>query len=159
MEKNAYILMSETEDNHWWFYGRRTVIEILLESLKLSSNAQILELGAGTGGNLKLLQSFGEVSAMELDDQARELASRKSGLSIMPGKLPNDISFESNRFDVVCLFDVLEHVREDFETLEAIKSLLKPNGRVLITVPAYQWLWSQHDKSLHHFRRYTRTGL
>ncbi|MDR1828056.1 MAG: class I SAM-dependent methyltransferase [Methylobacteriaceae bacterium] len=157
MDPSAYVLMSETEDKHWWFRGRRAAITVLLDSLKLPAGAAICELGAGTGGNLALLKRYGTVSGLELDEYARDLACKKSGLDILPGKLPQDVPFADHSFDLVCLFDVLEHVHEDYETLVAIRRLLKPGGAVMITIPAYQWMWSAHDKVLHHFRRYSRT--
>ena len=159
MDPSAYILMSETEDKHWWFQGRRAAITVLLDSLKLGPDSSVLELGAGTGGNLALLQHYGQVSGLELDEHARELANKKSGLNIVEGCLPDDIPFEDGVYDVVCLFDVLEHVNEDYETLVAIRRLLKPGGHVIITIPAYQWLWSAHDTVLHHFRRYSYNGF
>lgn len=159
MDPSAYTLMAETEDKHWWFQGRRSAIKVLLDSLKLPSNAQILDIGAGTGGNLALLQKYGCVQGMELDDYAREHAIQKSGLTILNGRLPEKIPFEAATFDVICLFDVLEHVQYDYESLVAIRHFLKPDGCLIITIPAYQWLWSAHDTVLHHFRRYSRKGF
>jgi SAM-dependent methyltransferase len=155
MEHVAYREMAETEDTHWWFVGRRSIIESILRSLSLPKTASILEVGAGTGGNLSLLERFGCVQAMELDAYAREHANKRSGVIVKDGCLPDRLPFEDGQFDLICLFDVLEHVGPDVQALKAVSRLLKPTGRLVITVPAYSWMWSDHDVTLHHFRRYS----
>lgn len=159
MDRRAYETMAETEDRHWWFVGRRRIIERELEALSLPRDASIIDLGAGTGGNLAMLGRFGHVAAMEPDDGARVIASARNNLDIRAGTLPNAIPFPDGSADVVGLFDVLEHVEDDRGSLLAIRRLLKPDGFLLLTVPAHQWLWSAHDEMLHHFRRYSRRGL
>lgn len=161
MDPDAYLEMTETEDRHWWFSGRRTVLAHLISNFKLPSNARILEVGSGTGGNLQMLSSFGQVSALEMDAAARLIASEKTGgrYDIRSGFCPTDIPFSGEKFDLICLLDVLEHIDEDVETLIAVKGLLAEGGRVLVTVPAYRWLWSAHDDFLHHKRRYSTTEL
>lgn len=103
-----------------------------------------------------MLSAFGQVSAMEMDATARSIAMEKTGghFDIRPGSCPADIPFAGGKFDLICLFDVLEHIDRDVETLIAIKGLLAKGGRVLLTVPAYRWLWSAHDVFHHHKRRY-----
>ncbi|MBA2125887.1 methyltransferase [Hyphomicrobium methylovorum] len=159
MEQFAYREMAEAENAHWWFVGRRKIIESVLAGLELPKSASILEVGAGTGGNLSLLQRFGHVQAMELDAYARDFANKRSGVLVVEGRLPDNLPFEEKQFDLICLFDVLEHVKPDVESLKAISRLLKPDGRIVITVPAYQWMWSEHDVTLHHFRRYSVATL
>lgn len=151
--------MAETEDEHWWFVGRRMIIEQQLSALGLPSGAAILEVGAGTGGNLKMLSRYGAVSAMEMHPFAREHATRRSGIEVAEGYLPGNVPFSGKKFDLICLFDVLEHVREDADSLIVLKELLSSRGKIIITVPAYPLLWSDHDVALHHFRRYTRRSL
>lgn len=161
MSPDAYLEMSATEDRHWWFRGRRAILSALIEQLNLPKNARILEIGSGTGGNLEMLSRFGEVSAIEMDDNARSIAAKKlsNRFDIRAGHCPGEIPFRDERFDLICLFDVLEHIEEDIRTLEALRELLTPRGSVVVTVPAYQWLWSTHDNFLHHKRRYTRQSL
>lgn len=161
MEPEAYIEMSETESGHWWFSGRRAILLQILESLDLPPDAKILEIGCGTGGNLQMLAKFGELSALEMDSNARSIASNKTNnrYDIRAGYCPNEIPFSEQSFDLICMFDVLEHIDQDTETLLAIKKLLKKKGRMLITVPAYQWLWGSHDEFLHHKRRYSASQL
>lgn len=159
MEPDAYREMATTEESHWWFRGRRAISSRVIDTLGLPGQAQLLEIGAGTGGNLQMLAGHGTVQAGELDDFARALATQKTGIAIARARLPDDLPFQAGHFDLVCLFDVLEHVTEDVASLVAIRRLLGPNGRVLITVPAHQWMWSPHDDRLHHLRRYTARTL
>lgn len=161
MEPDAYREMAATEGRHWWFAGRRAILASLISRFELSPTAKILELGCGTGGNLDMLRRFGEVAAMETDDAARAIALEKTGgrFDIRPGRCPDRIPFAGQRFDLVCMIDVLEHIDQDVATLLALRGLLAPGGRVLVTVPANPWMWSQHDEFLHHKRRYTAAEL
>jgi SAM-dependent methyltransferase len=161
MNPAAYLEMAETESRHWWFSGRRAILSKMIERLDLPHNSKILEVGCGTGGNLQMLTRFGEVSALEMDENARAIASKKTNncYDIRAGHCPDEIHFKDQRFDLICMFDVLEHIEQDTETLIAIKQLLAKNGRILMTVPAYQWLWGAHDEFLYHKRRYSVTQL
>src|SRR6185503_1066313 len=104
--------MAETESNHWWFTGRRTILESTIGKLGLPEDARILEVGCGTGGNLEMLARFGRLSAMEMDAGAREIANAKTGgrFDVQPGRCPAGIPFEPQTFALICLFDVLEHI-------------------------------------------------
>ncbi len=161
MNPNAYLEMADTETRHWWFAGRRSVAASLILKLDLPADAKILEIGSGTGGNLQMLAAFGKVSALEMDVTARSIAAEKTGghFDIRAGFCPTDIPFSGEKFDLICFFDVLEHIEEDVETLVAVKRLLAEDGRVLVTVPAYRWLWTTCDEFLHHKRRYSASEL
>lgn len=159
MEPSAYRKMAETEDRHWWFCGRRAVADSVIRTLDLPDDASILEIGAGTGGNIPMLSRYGNVTAVEMDAAARAIAFEKTGKEFLAGHLPDGLPEFDRKFDLICMFDVLEHVEMDRAALETITGLLAPGGRLLLTVPAHQWLWSHHDEVLHHFRRYSRTGL
>jgi SAM-dependent methyltransferase len=161
MNPAAYVEMAEIESKHWWFSGRRAILSRIIESLNLSHNSKILEVGCGTGGNLQMLAKFGEVSALEMDTNARTIAANKTNnfYDIRAGYCPDEIPFQDQRFDLICMLDVLEHIEHDTETLIAIKKLLTKNGRIIITVPSYQWLYGAHDKFLHHKRRYSATKM
>ena len=159
MELDAYRHMAATEDEHWWFCGRRMIAEAVINGLGLTDEAKILEIGAGTGGNIAMLEKFGQVEAVEMNDLARQIAREKTGHHFLDGYLPNNIPVSPESFDLICLFDVLEHVAEDEASLVSMRRLLKPNGKIVLTVPAHQWLWSTHDVGLHHMRRYSRDLL
>lgn len=159
MEPTEYVKMAEAENGHWWFVARRSIIADTIASLKLSDDADILEIGAGTGGNLTLLSAYGHTTAVEMNDYARDHATKSSGVFVQAGYLPSGLPAMVKRFDLICMFDVLEHIEDEAASLKRVTALLKPGGKLLITVPAYMWMWSNHDTSLHHFRRYTRKSL
>ena len=159
MEAERYIEMAEVQDRHWWFTGRKAILSKMLLHLDLPDNARILEVGCGTGANLAMLQAHGAVFGIEMDDFAREHAQTLSGATIEYGRVPDVIPFGDQQFDLICLFDVLEHIEEDTAALKALGELLSPEGKILITVPAIKWLYGHHDESLHHFRRYSRGEL
>ncbi|MCH9013739.1 MAG: class I SAM-dependent methyltransferase, partial [Proteobacteria bacterium] len=156
MDRQVYARMAELEDRHWWFAARRRILtEVLARLVALPAAPRLLEAGCGTGGNLAMLSRFGEVAAFEPDAEARRKAQEKSGFDVRDGRLPGDIPFEPGRFDLVAAFDVLEHVEDDLASLRALHAQLRPGGSALITVPAFEFLWSRHDERHHHWRRYT----
>lgn len=159
MEEEIYRKTAAYEESHWWFKGRRCILEKVLNDLSLPSKAQILEMGCGTGGNLSLLSQYGEVFGVELDDFARNYVLKRHIAPVLPGSLPHDIPYQDNFFDLIVLLDVLEHVEEDGLSLVEIYKKQKPGGYLLITVPAFPALWSAHDESHHHKRRYTLKTL
>jgi SAM-dependent methyltransferase len=161
MEIKAYLEMAELEERHWWFSARRDILFNQLKLLGLPVDAQILEVGCGTGGNLDMLSNFGTVCGLETSEIARAFAMKKtgSGVDIRDGTLPSTVPDFGRKFDLICLFDVLEHIDDDLGTLRALACLAKPGGRLIISVPAHQWLWSRHDEFLHHQRRYSKASL
>ncbi len=161
MDHNAYIEMAESETNHWWFRGRRAILRDIIGDLPLLKRPEILEIGSGTGGNLAMLSEFGHVTAIEMNATARSLSLIKAGATceILAGYLPDHLPLSGEKFDLICLFDVLEHVEADELSLIAIKQYLKPDGYLVMTVPAHQKLWSRHDVALHHKRRYSKKEL
>jgi 2-polyprenyl-3-methyl-5-hydroxy-6-metoxy-1,4-benzoquinol methylase len=157
---DAYREMAATEDQHWWFAGRRAVLASVLQTMRLTPAARILEIGAGSGGNLGLLARFGQVTGLEMDMEACALAKSKApSVDVRLGVFPADDLLSGERYDLVCMLDVLEHMDDDVAALAASRSILAPGGRLLLTVPAHPWLWSGHDVFLHHKRRYTRRAL
>jgi SAM-dependent methyltransferase len=159
MELEVYQKTAENEDRHWWFIGRRQIVSQILDGLALPENAAIFEAGCGSGGNLPLLNRYGKVYGMELDETARAYARKRGIGSIAPGRLPGAIPFPEVRFDLILMTDVLEHVVEDALSLEILCARLQPGGYLLLTVPAFQSLWSRHDEVHHHQRRYNRSRL
>lgn len=149
--------MAATENRHWWFVGRRAIIRSLIEThVGQRKNLHILEAGCGTGGNLALLEQFGQVAAFEHDDDARQHAKAATGVDVVPGSLPDGIDHIAGTFDLIGLFDVLEHVEHDRAAIRALAARLAEDGTLIITVPALPFLWSDHDRLHHHHRRYTR---
>ncbi len=154
MQPEVYLALARVEDQHWWFRARRAIATRILRGLELPDNPAILEVGSGTGGNLAMLSQFGRLFAMELNPEARALSDRRSVVKAEHGMLPDRIPFGSQQFDLITAFDVLEHIEPDLETLVALRARLATGGKLLITVPAFRFLWSPHDESHHHKRRY-----
>jgi SAM-dependent methyltransferase len=148
------------ERDHWWFRGRRAVYVGLLRHLLAGARpARALDLGAGRGAFASELRELcGSVVALDLD--ARALAAchaqgRASAVLGDSGRLP----FADHSFDLVCLFDVLEHLENDGAALREVHRVLRPGGLCFASVPAWPWLFSGNDRLAHHKRRYTRTAL
>jgi SAM-dependent methyltransferase len=159
MDPLIYKELVEQEDSHWWFLSRRAIIRSLLQRIKLPSNAKILDAGCGSGGNLPMLSRLGNVYAFELHDGMRAHAEARGIGQVEAGKLPADIPFKGTNFDLITLFDVLEHVEDDRGSLSELTDRLNPGGILCLTVPAFPFLFSRHDHLHHHFRRYRRTEL
>lgn len=153
--------MNLVEQSHWWFVARRKIIRSVIKRLSLPKRCKILEIGCGTGGNLLLLSAYGSVDAIEMNENAVSIAREKYGdkARIFHGCLPGVPQDLVNQYDLICMFDVLEHIEDDHCALREVKSMLNSNGRLLLTVPAHNWLWGRHDEFLHHKRRYTMQKL
>ena len=161
MESDVYQICSKYESEHWWFVARRAIVQKALNFYFKNPdnvNSKILEVGAGSGGNLEMLSAYGNVFALEMDEKSCQLAQNRNIGEVKQGKLPNQFPFDKT-FDLICMLDVLEHIENDLETLCIIKKKLNTTGKLVITVPAYQWLWSQHDVVAQHYRRYNRKSL
>lgn len=161
MESHIYELARAAEKDHWWFRGRRAVLRSVLRDRIVGrpGGSSILEVGCGNGGNLPLLREFGEVWGVEADATACRNASARGVATVEQGALPDRLPLNGRRFDVVALLDVLEHIDAEQEAIRALRQQLSPTGSLLVTVPAYPWLWSRHDDLSHHARRYTRRSL
>lgn len=160
MERVLYEQMAELDEVHWWYVARRKVLQSLIERrVRPPAGARILEVGCGTGHNFKMLERFGRVDAIEVDSEARGIAEKRLGRKIASARLPALRGIEREAYDLVAALDVVEHIDNDRATIEALASCLKSGGKLLVTVPAHQWMWSRHDELNHHKRRYSKRAL
>ncbi|MBW8816097.1 MAG: class I SAM-dependent methyltransferase [Caulobacterales bacterium] len=156
MDRSVYENMRRIERTHWWFCARRRILSEELRRMDIPSDARILEVGCGTGGNLGMLSHFGHVVGLEPDEESRAYAARETGVPVVGGFLPEPVPEFEAPFDVIAAFDVIEHLDRDLDSVAALMRLLKPGGRIISTVPAHAWMWSEHDVVHHHKRRYRR---
>jgi SAM-dependent methyltransferase len=160
MERHVYDRMAEIADVHWWYVARRRILaDLIRREVRPPARARILEIGCGTGHNLGMLGEFGSVDGLEVDDAAREIAARRLGKPVAAAPLPELKGIRRGTYDLIAALDVIEHIDDDQAALAAIAGRLKPGGKLLITVPAHQWMWSAHDTANHHKRRYSKTTL
>ncbi len=146
------------EDRHWWFRSRRRVLWALVRRAGLGPDPRILDAGCGTGRNVVEFSRLGPTEGIDLSPQAVEFCHRR-GLSGVRRAAIEELPYEDGRFDLVLATDVIEHIEDDGPPLRELRRVTGPGGRLLVTVPAYNWLWSRHDTSWQHFRRYTLRRL
>ena len=150
--------MLEVDEHHWWYRGRRRIIAAELDRLALPAGARVLDAGCGSGRTLDELTEYGEVCGIELDPDAAALARGRGQYDVRIGRL-EELPWADATFDLITCLDVIEHTPDDHVTLSELRRVSKPGGWLLVTVPAYQALWSQHDEANHHYRRYARRTL
>ena len=153
-------LYLEAESANWLNRGRSRLLEVLAgQPLPLlCEELDLLELGAGAGQNIAALARFGVVDAVEVSDYfARKLSAHSRLRSLYRDPIPQLIV--DRRYNVICALDVLEHVQNDGLAVDWVFDHLIPGGIFIATVPAYQWLFTDHDRANCHYRRYTRTGF
>jgi len=156
MQEQAYPIMYEVEDAHWWYAGRRRIIRSFLARVCQNFQAQrprILDVGCGTGANLELLAEFGETEGVDISHDALAFCRERGFGNVRHGaaeRLPHD----DNTFDVVTALDVIEHLDDDLASLKEMRRVLRTNGRVLLFVPAFMFLWGVQDDVSNHRRRY-----
>jgi len=146
------------EDSYWWFIGRRKVISRLARQYLTGKERKILDWGCGAGGNFKTLSQFGEVLGVDSSSQAIAFCKKRLITNVLELQTIDQLQTDV-KFDLLSNFDVLEHIEDDEQFLRDAHKVLKPGGLILITVPAYMFLWSQLDEILGHVRRYSRSEL
>ncbi|GAC1436892.1 MAG: class I SAM-dependent methyltransferase [Solirubrobacteraceae bacterium] len=158
MDEQYELKTHEVEDQHWWYRGRRKVIDEALERLTLPPGIAILDAGCGSGRNMVELQRRGTVTGLELADESVARARQRGVGEVVQGSLA-EMPFADASFDLAVSFDVIEHLEDDLAALRELRRVVRPGGTLVLTVPAYQWLWSDHDVVNHHYRRYTLKTL
>ena len=161
MEKQFYREYYELERSHWWFTARLIILEKVLRKQVLKNRPNkdiaILNAGVATGATTTMLEKIGNVTSLEYDQDCCDFL-KEINIDAINASL-TELPFEDNSFDLVCAFDVVEHIENHQLAIQEIKRVLKKDGIIYLTVPAYMFLWSHHDVVNHHFRRYTKTEL
>lgn len=158
MEERVYRTMYELENRHWWFRGRRAVVAALLRRTRLAAHPRILDAGCGTGRNLQEYARLGPAWGVDPSPSAIEFCRRRGLRGVIRSGI-EDMPFDEGEFDLLCATDVLEHIDDDRAALRELHRVASANAVLLVTVPAYGWLWSDGDVALQHRRRYTRPDL
>jgi SAM-dependent methyltransferase len=160
MEQTQFLSYPKTipEDKHWWFATRTWAIETFLDRLANQKNLDVLDVGCGAGNMIHHLARYGRVRGIEVDPRPVKIAQSR-GYDVRLGDATQTIPFPDASFDLVTALDVIEHVDADENILREAHRVLRPNGALLITTPAFQWLWSYNDELNAHKRRYTAKEL
>jgi SAM-dependent methyltransferase len=159
MMRTPYDIESEVEGFHWWFTGRRKLLKSLLYQLCLPSRSVALDIGCGTGSNLRALGSRG-LKAIGLDRSihALALARQKIKFSFINGDLDN-LPIRPNSIGLIVAMDVLEHLEDDMKAIHELHQALQGGGILILTVPAFKFLWGIQDVVTGHKRRYSRQEI
>ena len=163
MQQHTYAIMDEVEGSHWWFVGRRKILESFLDGIvqKLrtppNSELRILDVGCGTGANIEMLSQYGDAEGVDVSDDALEFCQRK-GLKAQKG-LAETLPYEDETFDLTTALDVIEHLDDDVAGLREMFRVTKSGGYSLIFVPAFMWLWGVQDDISNHRIRYTKPEI
>jgi SAM-dependent methyltransferase len=158
VEDAIYQQLYDLEDGHWWFRGRRAVLWALMRRAGLPEGSRVLDAGCGTGRNLAEFGALGTAQGVDPSPAAIEFCRRR-GLTGVTAAGIEELPFEDGAFDLILATDVLEHVERDDLAAAELRRVAAPGAVLVVTVPAYRWLWSQHDDSHHHLRRYTAPAL
>lgn len=158
MDAQVYDALAAMEDGHWWFRGRRAVLWALLRRAGLPPAGRTLDAGCGTGGNLREFARLGPISGTDVSEEAIAYC-RARGVGDVQVAGFDPLPFAEGTFTLLLATDVLEHVEDDEGALRELHRVAAPGARLLVTVPAHQWMFSDHDRSHHHHRRYSRAQI
>ena len=150
MKKETFERHISNEKNHWWFKGRREIISKVIKN-NFRKKLQILDFGAGSGTNIDVLSKFGKVHIYEKNKKMNNYLKKKYSKSKKVKSIQN---FKNEKYDLIVAADVIEHIQNDKKAIKDLTNTLKKNGKILITVPAFQFLFSKKDVQLKHYRRY-----
>ena len=158
MEDREYEVMASVEERHFWFVGTRGIVKDAFLAAGIRPEHRVLDLGCGTGGTMLALAGLAQFTGLDVSPLAADFASRKTGNRVVAGSA-TALPFDDASFDAVLSLDVYEHVTDDAAALAETRRVLRPGGILIATVPCHPSLYSEHDRALHHVRRYTREGF
>jgi SAM-dependent methyltransferase len=158
VDRPLYDEFNDIQERHWWFVGRRrTFIQLIDHYLYKNEYPKILDIGCGTGANMRSFAEFGDILGIDLSMDALKYCEAL-GFPLFQANITN-IPFKNDQFDVVTAFDVIEHIEDDFGALREIYRVCRIGGIAVLAVPAFEFLWGEHDELAHHLRRYTLRQL
>ncbi len=155
---DEYAYMYEMEQYHWWFVSRNNLIKELIRSLRVQ-DPKMLDIGCGTGNNLINFGTLGTIFGLDISSQALAFCAKRGLRDIVVRCPVEKTAFRDKVFDIVTCLEVLEHLQDPVEALRELRRVLKDTGKIIIAVPAFRTLWSQHDEALCHLRRYRADSL
>jgi SAM-dependent methyltransferase len=160
MENDSYDVEAKVESSHWWFFVRRRLLRGLLHSLDLPQEFSAVDIGCGTGSNLRILGSLGLYKVVGLDRSlyALSLAKKKVDLPFVSGDI-NNLPIRSNSVGLIIALDVLEHIDNDMNAIRELYQVLRKRGILILTVPAFNFLWGTQDVVTGHKRRYSKKEI
>ncbi len=159
MNKDYYKEYYHFERENWWFVVRYKIIDYFLgRNLKGKKDLKILNIGVATGYSTELLSKYGDVTSVEYDKDCCRFTSEMLGIDIINASI-TELPFADESYDLVCAFDVIEHVEDDKLGVAEMNRVTKKGGLNFITVPAFMSLWSRHDEVNFHFRRYKKKQI
>jgi len=160
MREKDYHLHFSLENNFWYFTLKTAIIRDNIKKLtnKYKNTLHILEVGCGSGRNLELINKYGTGFGVDNNLIALNLCQKRKLKNLIVGDA-NKLPFKNASFDIVCTFDLLEHLEDDYGCLMEFRRTLKKGGYLIISVPAFRILWGEHDLALGHKRRYSKTEL
>lgn len=159
MESCVYAKIFSIEERLWWYQGRRAVCFKLLDRyLPARRDLRILDVGCGTGLNLQRLKQYGDAQGVDMSTEALEFC-RQRGVNNVILHEADELPFEDESFDLVTAFDVIEHIDDDSAALREFKRVIRPGGTLLVYTPALPWMYGEHDRLVHHKRRYMLNEL
>ena len=161
MEKSEYEIMYKLETSYWWFLGKQFLVEDQFKGLDVDppKECRILDVGAGTGVNIRTLEKFGYVCGVERSSEAIRFLRKRGVRNVICSDANVPLPFRDRVFSAVTCLDVLEHLDQDEFLLSEMHRVCKPGGYIFITVPAFHIFWSSHDIALHHKRRYSKEEM
>jgi SAM-dependent methyltransferase len=160
MNPEEYARLEEVEGTHWFYAGKRRIVFDCLRRLSMLERGRLLvDCGAGTGRFALEASRACTVIAVDDHEESLEIARRNLGMEAVRRGSCTALPLADGTADIVTALDVIEHVEDDRRAVAEMLRILKPGGIIVITVPAFQGLWSDWDVALHHFRRYRRAGL
>ena len=156
MMRHTYPILYAAEESHWWNIGRWRIIESFVQQIcshPEGHRPRILDVGCGTGANLKRLLQFGDAEGVDISPDALAFC-RERGLENVRLGAAEKLPYEDGTFDLVTALDVVEHMDDDVAGLREMRRVLRPGGRILLFVPTFMCLWGVQDEVSNHRRRY-----